>query len=91
MVVSYEFLRGVLGMIGLACAYMAGRGLTQVRQGRQRPAYVLGWLIRAALCMGGIVFRHSVDSVAMAMWAAAVVAFAAAFMQGARRRTPHEP
>ena len=39
MPVSFEFLRGMLGLIGLGCAYMAGRSLAAVyREEKPVPA-----------------------------------------------------
>jgi len=45
MPVSTEFLRGVLGLIGIGCAYMMGRSA-----GWQKRSRIYGWWIRT---MGG--------------------------------------
>ena len=61
MTVSFEFLRGVLGVIGVACAFMAGRSLVAVRKGWQKLGTLYGWIIRAVVCLSAIIFRHPVD------------------------------
>ena len=61
MVVSFEFLRGILGILGLACAYMAGRSLVAVRKGWQKMGSLYGWLIRMMVCLAAVAFRHSID------------------------------
>src|SRR5262252_3779947 len=90
MPVSFEFLRGTLGIIGLGCAFMAGRSLAAVRKGWQKLSQLYGWLIRAFLCLAAIVFRHPVDTIAIAVWGLAIVAFAIAFWQTNRQKPPED-
>jgi len=90
MPVSYEFLRGTLGIIGLGCAYMAGRSAVAVRKGWQRLSKLYGWIIRGFLCLSLIAFRHSVDNVAIGIWALAVLAFAAAYWQTSHQKPPED-
>ena len=90
MPVSLEFLRGVLGVIGVGCAFMAGRSLVAVRQGWQKHGALYGWLIRAAVCLSAIVFRHAVDKTAFVLWAMAAALFAAAIWQTSRRKPPED-
>lgn len=68
MPVSMEFLRGVLGLIGIACAYMTGRSAAAVRQGWQKPTRLYGWIIRTFLCLAAITIRHPVDIADIAVW-----------------------
>jgi len=86
MPVSFEFLRGVLGLMGVACAYMAGRSSAAVRRGWHKSSRLYAWLIRTAVCLGAIVFRHPVDEIAIGVWAASAVAFGAAWWQTSRQR-----
>ena len=51
MPVSFEFLRGVLGIIGLGCAYMAGRSLAAAYKRGQKTSRLYGWVVRAVLCL----------------------------------------
>src|SRR5450755_3774733 len=76
MPVSMDFLRGVLGMFSLGCAFMAGRSLVAFRKGWQKLARLYGWLIRMTVCLGAVAFRNSVDVVEIAIWVLAGAAFA---------------
>jgi hypothetical protein len=90
MLDSYEFLRGVLGIIGLGCAYMAGRSLAAVRKGWQKISKLYAWILRALVCLAAIVFRHPVDRIATIIWGLAVVAFAAAYWQTTHQKPPED-
>ena len=90
MPVSYEFLRGVLGIIGLGCGYMAGRSVVAVRKGWQKLSNLYGWMIRAVVCLTAIVFRHPVDGIAMTLWALAALAFAGGHWQMQHHRPPED-
>jgi hypothetical protein len=87
---SFEFLRGILGVIGLACAYMAGRSLVAVRKGWQKPGALYGWIVRAAVCLAAVAFRHPVDTVAIVLWTLAAAAFALAAWQTSHRPPPED-
>lgn len=89
MPVPIEFLRGVLGMIALACAYMAGRSVVAVRKGWQKLPKLYGWVIRMTVCLAGVAFRHSVDTVDLAIWALAVLVFAGGYWSASHQK-PHE-
>jgi hypothetical protein len=65
---SMEFLRAVLGLIGAGCAAMAARALVGVRKGWLKPSRAAGWLIRTVLCLAGVMFRHRVDALEIAVW-----------------------
>jgi len=90
MAVSFEFLRVVLAVIGLGCAYMAGRSLAAVRRGWHKVSRLYGWIIRASVCLVAIVFRHSVDTIAMIVWALAAFAFGAAYWMETHRKPPED-
>ena len=90
MPVSFEFLRGVIGIIGLACAYMAGRSLVAVRKGWQKVGTLYGWIIRATLCLAAVAFRHAVDNMAVVLWILSAAAFTLAAWQTSRRKPPED-
>jgi len=90
MPLSFEFLRGVLGVVGVACAYMAGRSLIGVRQGWLKLGTLYGWILRTAVCLSAIVFRHPVDQVAVVLWALAVAVFGLALWQTSHRKPPED-
>lgn len=69
-----EFLRAVLGVIGIGCAYMAARAWAAARKGWQKQSKTTGWLIRTVLCLAGLVFRHGVDLMDIVMWTLMVAA-----------------
>ena len=89
MPVPTEFLRGVLGLLCVFFAYMAGRSATIVRQGIGKRTRLYGWVIRMVLCGAAVVFRNSVDAVAIGVWTLAALAFAAG-MWGASHQKPQE-
>lgn len=84
-----EFLRGVLGLLGIACAYMTGRSAAAVRKRWQKPARLYGWILRSVLCLGAMAFRFPVDFVDLLVWALAAVSFTFAFW-GTSRQRPQE-
>jgi hypothetical protein len=74
MPVPIEFLRGVLGLLCLFFAHLAGRTAWAVRTGRAKTSRLYAWIIRTTVCAGALLFRHSVDGVAIAVFALAAVA-----------------
>jgi hypothetical protein len=86
MPVSLEFLRGVLGLIGAACAFMLGRSAAAVRKGWQKPSRLYGWILRTAACMIALAIRHPLDATALIVWAVAAAAFAYGFWSASRPR-----
>lgn len=88
--VPVEFLRGVLGVLCIFFAHMAGRSLMAVRKGQQRLSRLYGWLLRTAMCAVIMVFRHPLDNTAIAVWALAAVAFGAGLWSVARQKPPED-
>jgi hypothetical protein len=86
MPVSMEFLRGVLGLFGVASAYMTGRSAVAVRKGWQKISRLYGWIIRSVLCLLAMAFRFPLDFVDILVWALALVAFTAAFWSTSRQK-----
>ena len=90
MPVSTEFLRGVLGMLCVFFAYMAGRSAAAVRQGRSKPGRLYGWILRTIVCGGAVIFRRDFDVVVIAVWALAASAFAAGMWLVLHQKTPED-
>jgi hypothetical protein len=86
MNVSMEFLRGVLGLLGVACAGMTGHTIAAVRKGWQKPTRLYAWIIRTVLCLAAVAFRHSLDLVVILVWTLAAVAFTFAFWGASREK-----
>jgi len=74
MPVSTEFLRGVLGLIGIGCAYMMGRSA-----GWQKRSRIYGWGIRTAACMIALAIRHTLDATEIAVWLTAAAMLAVGY------------
>ncbi|MBS1854140.1 MAG: hypothetical protein JST11_02150 [Acidobacteria bacterium] len=87
---SYEFLRAVLALMGVACAYLAGRTLAGVRRGWQKLSRLYGWILRSVVCLAAIVFRFPVDVMAMLTWSVAVLLFALGYLQALSRKPPED-
>jgi hypothetical protein len=86
MPISMEFLRGVLGLIGIGCAYMAGRAVVAVRRGWHKPARLYAWSLRAIVCLAAIAFRNPLDTTDLVVWALAAVVFSAALWHTSREK-----
>ena len=81
-----EFLRGVLGLFGIGCAYMTGRSVIAVRKGWQKISRLYAWLIRTVLCLAAMAFRFPVDFVDFLMWGLALVSFGAGLWSTSREK-----
>lgn len=81
MPVSFEFIRGIVGVIGIGCAYMTGRAYVLYRKGLQKQFRFYGWIFRTALCMIAVGLRHSADTADIVIWVLAAAAFAIAAWQ----------
>jgi hypothetical protein len=64
MPIPLDILRGVLGLLCVFFAHFLGRSIVRVRHGA--PARSLyGWLIRAAITVGAILWHRGLDNVAI--------------------------
>ena len=81
-----EFLRGVLGLIGVLCAFMLGRTAAFVRKGQLKPTRLYSWIIRAVLCLGAITIRHALDFADIASWSLAVIVLCLGFWEASRQK-----
>ena len=84
MPVSFEFLRGIIGVIGIGCAYMTGRSYALLRKRQQTQFRFLGWVFRTVLCLGAVMFRQSLDIAGISIIVLCVLAFAAAVWDNSR-------
>lgn len=90
MPVSLEFLRGIVGIIGIGCAYMTGRAFALYRQGLQKQFRFFGWVFRTTLCMVAVGLRHRVDASSIVVWCLCAIAFGLAAWQQLRPKPPEE-
>lgn len=87
MLVSIEFLRGVLGLFALFFAFVAGRVLADFRRGRVKQSRLTAWILRLLVCAAAMIFpRRAVDAVAIGVWTGAVLLFAVGFWTASRPR-----
>ena len=85
-----EFLRGLLGFLGMAAAFMTGRSAVAVRKGWQKPSRLYGWAIRTLVCVVAVAFRHPLDTVDLMVWALGAVAFAGGMRSVLRQKAQEE-
>ena len=86
MPVPIEFLRGVLGLLCIFFAHMVGRSASSAGRGRGKLSRVYAWAIRTTLCAGALLFRHSLDGVALGVYALALLAAGAGWWDERRER-----
>ena len=90
MAVPTEFLRGLLGFLGMSSAFMTGRSAVAVRKGWQKPSKLYGWAIRTLVCVVAVAFRNPVDTVDFIVWGMAAVAFAGGMLSVLRLKPPED-
>jgi hypothetical protein len=83
-----ELLRGLLGLIGLGSAFMAGRTLE--RKGPVKVGRHFAWMIRAVVCLAALAFRHAPDGLMIGGWALAAAAFAGGWWQASHQKPPED-
>lgn len=81
-------MRGLVGVIGIGCAYMLARAMVAVRKGQVRLSKLYSWLVRLILCMAAVWYpaRSSVDTVDLVIWSLAAGAFAMSYWEATRER-----
>jgi len=83
-------LRGLLGLIGIGSAFMAGRTMAAVRQGQFKPGRHYAWMVRAVVCLAALAFRHAPDALMIGAWALSVAAFAGGWRHALHRQPPED-
>lgn len=86
MPVSLDFLRGLIGLLGVGCAFLLAQSLVAVRKGRAKLSSFYAWLIRTGLCLGMVALRHSLNTEDLVIWALSATAFAAGYWDAAREK-----
>jgi hypothetical protein len=86
MPVSFEFLRGVLGVLAIFFAHVAGHSGAQVRKGRQKLTRLYGWVFRATACLVVVSIRHPLGALDIAIWILSAAAFATGWWDASRDR-----
>jgi len=90
MPVSFDFLRGVLGMLAIFFGHLSGRSAAAVRKGQQKLSRFYGWLIRTAICLLALSLRFRLDIIDIAVWSLCAGAFALGWWDGSRDKKPED-
>ena len=85
-----EFLRGLLGFLGMAAAFMTGRSAVAVRKGWQKPSRLYGWAVRTLVCVVAVAFRNPVDTVDLIVWGLAAAGCAGGMLSALRAKPPED-
>ena len=85
-----EFLRGLLGLMCVLFAHMAGRSSVATRKGWQPRSRLVAWVLRAVVCAVAVGFRHPADAIAIAVWLLGAAAFGAGAWIVARQKPPED-
>jgi hypothetical protein len=86
MPVSFGFLRVMLALIGVACAFMMGRSAAGLRRGSVKKSTFWGWTVRTTACLLAVAFRYGVDGTAIAAWSVGAAVFGLGLWNGSRAR-----
>jgi len=86
MPASLEFLRGVLGVLCVMFAHMAGRSGAAVHKGQQKVSRLYGWILRTLACAAGVWLRRPLDAIDIGVWTLALAAFAVGWWDAARQK-----
>ena len=85
-----QLLRGLLGLIAIGSAWMAGRTTAAVRKGLLKPGRLYAWMARVVLCLAAMAFRHSPDALLISDAFLAVAAFAGGWWQVSHAPPPED-
>jgi len=83
-----EFLRGVVGLIGVGCAHMFARTMVATRRGQIKLHRMYAWVFRTFLCLLAVWYpmRGVTDTVDMVVWGLSFVAFAFGYWDATREK-----
>ena len=85
-----ELLRGLIGLIGVGSAFMAGRTLAAVRKGLIKAGRHYAWMVRSVVCLAALAFRHAPDAIMIGGWALSAAAFAGGWWQASHQKPPED-
>jgi len=87
---SFELLRGMIGILGIGCAHMLARAIVGVRKRRSKSRSFYGWLLRTLLCLAAVAFRHALDVTDVVIWGLALLSFAGGWWAESRERVAED-
>jgi hypothetical protein len=90
MSLPLDFLRGLIGLLGVGCAFLLAQSFVALRKGRGKLGNFYAWLIRTVLCLAAVAFRHSLGIEDFVIWTLAAAAFAAGYWEATREKKPED-
>jgi hypothetical protein len=88
--IPIEFLRGVLGVLCVFFAHMAGRSAALVKLGRQRPMRLYMWIVRVSLCALFVFYRQGLDFISILVVACSAIAFGSGMYLVMNQKPPED-
>ena len=85
-----DFLRGLIGALGIGCAFLFAQAFVSLRKGRGKLGNFYAWMIRTGLCLGALAIRHAIDLEAAIIWFLAAAAFAGGYWEASREKKPED-
>ena len=90
MPISFEFLRGVVGVLCILFAFMVGRTAAAVRKGQQKTKRLYAWVLRCGACAVAVAIRHPLDVMGIGVWVFSVAALGLGWWGSSRVRTEED-
>jgi len=90
MPLPLDFLCGLIGCLGIGCAFLFAQAMVMLRKGRGKLGNFYAWMIRTGLCLGALAIRHSIDAEALVIWTLAAAALALGYWEAARDKKPED-
>src|SRR4051812_49034088 len=88
--VPMEFILGVFALLCLFFGYMAGRAAAATAKGRQPGRRMFTWIVRMVLASGGLLIRHDIDTIVIAVWALELALFAGGYWMVVNQKPPED-
>ena len=90
MPVSLEFLRGMLVLLAIFFAYMAGRSIAAARRGRVAKSKLFAWIIRLTVCAAAVAYRSRFDLIDIALSVLAALGLAVGYWEESRPKSQED-
>ena len=88
--ISFEFLRGVVGVLCILFAYMVGRTAVAVHKGQQKITRLYAWIVRCGACAVAVAIRHPLDYMGIGVWVFSLGALGLGWYGASRVRTEED-
>jgi hypothetical protein len=88
--ISFEFLRGVVGVLCILFAFMIGRTAVGLRKGQQKPRRLYAWIVRCGACAAAVAIRHPLDLMGIGVWVVSLAALGLGWWGASREKTEED-